>query len=144
MYTQGRPSTAQLCPQTSANVESWFHLGFINSSSWSLCYALPTYAHPGHTLCQQKQAVESGPGPGLWLQARLSVADGEELMRRPHETPEEFCKHVGFPAKENSELLAMVSYPSVPSASLCPALSIPVNIGSDWPCPGFHRRGLRR
>lgn len=56
--------------------------------------------------CQQEQevAVESRSASGLWPQARPSVADGEACLRRPLETPEEcFAKHVGFPAKENSE-----------------------------------------
>lgn len=77
----------------------------MNSSSWSpwiLCYALPTYAHPGHVLYQQKQAwrwsLALALAFGYRQGAQLLVV--KALMRRPLETPEEFCKHVGFPAKE--------------------------------------------
>lgn len=84
-------------------------------SPWILCsYVQPTYAHPGYPL------LSAGTGGGGWSLALLlpfGYRQGPRLLIAKrvwggHLKPlrsECFAKHVGFPAKENSELLAMVS-----------------------------------
>lgn len=88
---------AQLCPQTSATVESQFLLGFISffsPVSLDFVFLQSTYLclSRSHTYQQEQEvAVESCSGSGLWLQAGHSVADGEAFMRRPLESPRSDC-----------------------------------------------------